>query len=76
MKTFAYLALLGLVSTHHRCDDLSTGETNALAGPLYKALQKAKESRDLAIELKEEFDLSLSGTLGSKTKANEALKNA
>ena len=48
MKFYAYLALLGVASTHHRCDDVKTGEVNANIGPLYKALQKALADKDAA----------------------------
>ena len=76
MKLFAVHALLALVSTHHRCDDLTTGEQNALAGPLAQALQKALEVKDEALRAKQEFDEGLSGNLGSVKDAEENLAQA
>jgi hypothetical protein len=76
MKSFALLALLGLVSAHHRCDDLTTGEQNAIAGPLASALQKALEIKDAALKAKQDFDEGLSGGLGSVRAAEENLGQA
>lgn len=43
---------LALTSAHHRCDDLNTASTNANAGPLAKALQKALSDKDAALKVK------------------------
>jgi len=58
MKFTNLLAIVALtsVTAHHRCDDGSTGLTNALTGPLSKAVQNAKDDLDTAEAAKNDID--------------------
>ena len=51
-------AFVALTSAHHKCDNVDTAETNSIAGPLAKAVQKAREDMELATQAKTELDNS------------------
>ena len=69
----ATATFVALTSAHHRCDDLTTAATNANAGPLGAALQKALADKDAALKVKLELESELADGQVNVSKAEENL---